>query len=200
MSTTTLNDLLADGLIAALRFHTGGIPSFGASSRHTRAFVAELSQVLTAATPRKPLIITTDKELTAIFRILPNDAPELKVRSGATMRFGIRFADIDGMRGHVTIDTQLELPDGGCWSEGRTPVSVARWELPVYDTTTVSGIVAGLVERWQVAGKLVDVEHPAVKSRPSDIELQRAPTNGEPSRIARFTEGEREALKYVGVE
>lgn len=207
MSTTTdnhLNDLLADGPIAALHFHTGHVQALGGTSRAVRTFIGELTAALVGAAPKKPLIITSERAHTAIFRYFGR--AELQNRYGRTLRINSRFADVDP-HGDIHFEAQfagelnstIEFPDGGAWLD-RSPLTVPRHELPVFDSQRVSEAVEALLARWTAAGKIVDIEQPAIRVRPSDIEPYRAPTDGEPSRIHRFTRGEIEAMRLAGVE
>lgn len=153
-----LADLLADGPITAFAFRTGG-----GTSRAVRSFIVELAAVL-STTPKKPLIIASDHELTAIFR--PFGYVDMRKVTG-----GKRFVDIHGYDGSVYIELQhgaddvrshepcnIVLPENGKWDGGRTPDNTVRSALPVFDSEAVSKGVEALLERWLETGKLVDVE------------------------------------------
>jgi len=155
-----LTDLLADGPITALHFHTGG-----GSSRSVRAFIAELAAVLSGS-PKKPLLVAGETELTAIFRFF--EYAELRDARGRNITargIGKRFADIADYPGSVRIGVQhgsdhecdITVPEGK-WESGRTPENTARSALPVFDSDSISRAVAALLERWVQAGTLVDVE------------------------------------------
>lgn len=168
----TLDNILADGPIAALHFRTGG-----GTSRGARAFIAELTALL-SSTGRKPLIYATDHELTAIFRYF--QSAELRNDRGLRLNFsgGERFADIEGYEGSIYIDTQygdsrscnISIPEGGKWLADRSPENTERHSLPVFDSERVSSAVMALWDRW--SDKLVSTATAAASPRKSWVDIE----------------------------
>jgi len=170
--------LLADGPVAALHFKTGG-----GTSRACRAFISELTTLLNA-TDKKPLVHTTDRELIAISRFFQH-ADLLNSRGLALdVSGGQRFSDIEDYTGNIYIETQYGAPDRercsieipeGRWLENRTPDSVARHELPVFDSERVSRDVVSLLDRWR--DKLVSTATPQSAPTKSAVEIQYGDTD-----------------------
>ena len=171
----TLENLIADGPIASLIFHTGG-----GTSKLTRQFIGELTTVLMAG-DRKPLICMNDCELIAIFRFY--QTCEMRDTMGRPLSYtgGLRFADAEqGYAGAVHLGTEgasvthgceIEIPVGGRWLNNMTPDSTARHVLAVFESARVSQLVMTLFDRW--ADRLVDATvTPTRAPRPSAVEPQ----------------------------
>jgi hypothetical protein len=170
----SLENLVADGPIAYLKFRTGG------TSKMIRQFINELSAALTAG-DRKPLVCTNDRELIAVFRFY--QTCDLRNDSGTPLSYtgGLRFADAEqGYAGAAHLGTEgasvthgcdIEIPAGGRWLNNMTPDSTARHVLAVFDSTRVSQLVMALFDRW--ADRLVDAAvAPTRAPRPSGVEPQ----------------------------
>lgn len=171
----SLENLVADGPIACLKFRTGC-----GTSKMIRQFINELSASLTAG-DRKPLICTNDRELIAIFRFY--QTCELRNHSGTPLSYtgGLRFADAEqGYAGAAHLETEsanvthgcdIEIPAGGRWLNNLTPDSTARHVLAVFDSTRVSQLVMALFDRW--ADRLADATVTSTRApRPSAVEPQ----------------------------
>jgi hypothetical protein len=154
-----IRNLLADGPCTALHFRTGG-----GTSRSCRAFISDLTTLLTSTGP-KPLVYTTDQSLLAIFRFY--QSAKLTRGFGELDVSGQRFHDISGYNGALHLGTQygdgkqcgIEIPEGGRWLDNRDPGTTHRHSLPVFDAERISGEIVALLERF--ADKLVSTAEPA---------------------------------------
>ncbi|HTC52008.1 MAG TPA: hypothetical protein VK700_08745 [Steroidobacteraceae bacterium] len=156
-NTDPLIELRADGHVATLTF------TVSETSKLARKFVAELAALLTAG-PKKPLICTTDRSVLAVYKSGLAHV-ELHNESGMPFRCGKKFADAKGS-GTIQFTTDADaIPHGGAWADKRTPESVYRHELPVFNAEAVTRALTDLVESWETSGDLVD---------PISFEQQRA--------------------------
>jgi hypothetical protein len=156
-----LNELRADGHVATLTF------TVSETSKLSRKFCAELGALLTAG-PKKPLICTTDRSVLAVYKSGLAHV-ELQNESGKSFRCGKKFADAKGS-GTIQFTTDADaIPHGGTWADKRTPESVYRHELPMFNADAVYRALTDLVESWETVGDLVD---------PISFEQQRAEYRG----------------------